>query len=109
MNMRGVIAFALLVVLAKGVEAGGVYGSLQIDGRAVAEGTQIALNCSGQVITSAVQKYGRYRVQAQAEGPCSFSVSGYAGAVTQVISYREATRYNLIITSHGNGYSLKRR
>ncbi len=109
MNMRGVIVLALLVVLMNDAKAGGIYGSLQLDSRAVAEGTQIALNCSGQIVTSAVQKYGRYRVQVNVEGPCSFSVSGYSGAVTHLISYREATRYNLIITRHGSGYSLKRR
>jgi len=118
MNMRGVIAFALLVMLVKGVEAGGIYGSLQIDGKAVAEGTKIELRCpppsKNQKLespegSSTVQKYGRYRVRVSTEGLCVFSVPEHPDAKINVISYKKATRYDLILSKKDGKYSLIRR
>ena len=101
--------FILVSALSTGVQAGKIYGSLQVKGKPVKEGTQIALECSGKSYEAQVKRYGRYSVRVRGEGGCSFSVAGFPGASTDVISYNDPTRYNFIIVRSGNGYSLKRR
>lgn len=101
--------FAVLMLATATVEAGRIYGSLQVDGQAAPVGTKVVINCSSKSNSTEVQKHGRYSVNVDIEGPCSLSVEGYAGASIKVVSYNEATRYNFILTRSGNGFSIKRK
>jgi len=105
---QSLVVFVVLMTAMATAEAGRIYGSLQIDGQAVAEGTQVVVNCSGKSYKTEVQKHGRYSVNVGKEGTCSFSVAGYAGVSTDVDSYKEATRYNFLIKRSGSKYSIKR-
>lgn len=109
MMRQGWIVFAVLMFVTATAEAGRIYGSLQVDGKAVKAGTKVALDCSGKSYTTTVQSHGRYSVNVSKEGPCSFSVAGFPGAATKVVSYNEATRYNFLLSRSGNGYSIKRK
>lgn len=109
MMRQGWIVFAVLMFVTATAEAGKIYGSLQVNGKAVAAGTQVKIKCGGKSYTTKVQNHGRYSVNVDKEGPCSFSVAGYAGATTEVVSYNEATRYNFLLAGSGNGYSMKRK
>lgn len=109
MNRGGVIVFAVLLAAMSTAEAGKIYGSLQVDGQAVAPGTQVNINCAGTTYSAAVGDHGRYSVHAEREGSCSISIVGYAGASAKIISYQEATRYNFLLTRSGNGYSMQRK
>jgi len=101
--------FAVFMFATATVEAGRIYGSLQLDGHAVPVGTQVVIDCSGESNTTKVQKHGRYSVIADMEGPCTLSVETYAGASIEVVSYDEATRYNFLLSRSGNGYIIQRR
>ena len=109
MNRGGTIMFAVLMVATSTVEAGKIYGSLQVDGQAVAPGTQVNISCAGTTYSAVVGDHGRYSVNVEREGACSLSIAGYAGASTKIISYQEATRYNFLLTRSGNGYSMQRK
>jgi len=108
MMRQSLVVFVVLMTAMATAEAGRIYGSLQIDGQAVPTGTQIVINCSGQSYPTKVQKHGRYSVNVNKQGTCSFSVAGYTGASTNVDSYNEATRYNFLIKRSGSSFSIKR-
>ena len=108
MNWQRIISFTILLLLTVTAEAGRVYGTLQVNGRAVAQGTQVTVNCSGQPYSTKVGKHGRYSVNVGKEGTCTISVEGYAGASTGLVSYKEATRYNFTIKSSGGAYAMER-
>jgi len=101
--------FAVFMFATTTVEAGRIYGSLQLDGQAVPVGTPVAINCPGESNTTEVQNHGRYSVNVDMEGPCTFSVEAYAGASIEVVSYNEATRYNFLLSRGGTGYIIQRR
>ncbi|WP_455208353.1 hypothetical protein [Kaarinaea lacus] len=109
MNRGGMVAFVLLLAATTAAEAGKIYGSLQVDGQAIAEGTQVSVNCAGTSYIGNVGNHGRYSVNVDREGPCVLSVNGFAGATTDVVSYNEATRYNFLLTRSGSGYNMERK
>lgn len=109
MMRQGWVMFAVLMFATATVEAGRIYGSVQVEGKAIAPGTQIMINCSNKSYTTKIHKYGRYSVNIDKEGLCSFSIAGYAGAANMVVSFNEVTRYNFLIRPSGNGYSLQRK
>jgi hypothetical protein len=109
MMRQSLVVFVVLMTAMATAEAGRIYGSLQIDGKAVPTGTEIVINCAGQSYTTKVQEHGRYSINVGKQGTCSFSVAGYAGASTDVDSYAEATRYNFLISRSGNSYRMKRK
>ncbi|MCI0505312.1 MAG: hypothetical protein L0Z73_04315 [Gammaproteobacteria bacterium] len=109
MNRQKLVVFVALLMTTAAAEAGKIYGSLRVDGQAIAPGTRIVLNCSGTTYTTEVEKHGGYSVNVSQEGPCSISVDGYAGASAEVVSYNEATRYNFLLSPSGNGYSMERK
>lgn len=109
MNRGGIITLVALLLAASAAEAGKIYGSLQIDGQAVIQGTRVSINCAGTDYTAEVGDHGRYSVNVEMEGPCSLSIAGYAGASAKIISYKEATRYNFLLTRSGNGYNMQRK
>ena len=90
-------------------EAGRIYGSLQIDGQAVAKGTKIVIDCSGKSDDTEVQEHGRYSLNVARQGTCTFSIDGYTGALIDIVSYAEATRYNFAISRNGNVFTVRRK
>ncbi|NOY62588.1 MAG: hypothetical protein GXP10_05425 [Gammaproteobacteria bacterium] len=108
MVRRSLLGFVMFMFAMGVAQAGKIYGTLQFNGQAVAQGTAVILKCSGQRYSALVGKHGRYTLNVRGEGPCSLTVGGYAGASARVVSYGEPTRYNFIISKNGNGYIIGR-
>jgi len=109
MNRLSLVVSPVLLLVAAGAHAGKIYGSLQVDGKAVPEGTQVQVNCSGRAYPPVkVGSHGRYSINIDQNGPCSLSVAGYAGASIQVISYDQPTRYNLLLKRDGDRFTMNR-
>ena len=109
MNRKSLAVFFVLLAASATAEAGKIYGSIQVNGKAVAKGTAVKLTCSGKSYPTEVGKHGRYSVNVDRNGPCSLSVTGYTGASIDVVSYSEATRYNFLLKNSGSGYSIQRK
>ena len=101
--------FVVIVTVMSSAEAGRIYGSLQLDGQAVAKATKIVITCSGTPFDEEVQEHGRYSINVAMQGTCTFSIEGYPGAKIDIVSYAEATRYNFAISRNGNIYTMKRK
>jgi len=100
--------FTILLLVTVTAEAGRIYGSLQVNGKAVAKGTTVNVNCSGTSYSAQVGSHGRYSVNVNQEGSCNLSIEGYSGASTNVVSYKEATRYNFALSGSGGSFSITR-
>lgn len=109
MKRQQLALFVVLVSVMASAEAGRIYGGLQIDGQAVAKGTKIVIDCSGTLYDTVVQEHGRYSLNIGRRGTCTFSIDGYTGALIDIVSYAEATRYNFAISRNGNIYTMKRK
>ena len=108
MNRQGLILFVLFMLATTTAEAGRIYGSLQVNGKAVSQGTTVVVNCGNKSFATQVGKHGRYSVNVNQEGSCTLLIEGYTGASTNVVSYKEATRYNFALSSSDSGFVMKR-
>ena len=106
---RSLFVFIVLMVVMVTAEAGKIYGSLQVDGKAVAVGTKIVVKCGSKTYSAKVEKYGRYNLYVDGEGRCSLEVVGHKGASIGIISYNEATRYDFTLNRSQSGYNIQRK
>ena len=109
MNRLGVIISVSLVLVTSIAEAGRVYGSLQVDGKAAPLGTELVFQCPDKSYPTTVGKHGRYSVSIGVEGACTLTVKGYENASIDIVSYKDATRYNFLLSRSGGVYKLVRK
>ncbi|MDD4856718.1 MAG: hypothetical protein PHD74_01285 [Candidatus Krumholzibacteria bacterium] len=126
--MRWIIIFSsaiLLVCLASSsASAGRIFGDIKLDGKPVAAGlaVKIALAppvsapgaksqpASAAVDTTVTDKFGSYKLTVKEAGKCILTLVYERQALTlEVFSYKEATRYDLIIEKKDGKLSLRRK
>lgn len=101
--------FLPLLLAPFALQAGPIYGSIFMDGRAVRGATVEILmgnNSQGKTVTL---DDGSYRVSVNADGRCTLVVTvNDVRAAADVISSGYAARYNFAIVKGGGGYELRR-
>jgi hypothetical protein len=116
---------ALLVSFAaSNVSAGRIFGDIKLDGKPVPAGltVKIALappaSAAGAkpqpappaVDTTVTDKFGSYKLTVKAEGKCIVTLMYEKQALTlEVFSYKDATRYDLVLEKKDGKLSLRRK
>jgi hypothetical protein len=91
------------------VLAGQVYGSITLDGKAVARAA-IQINCAGAVSSGSTADDGSYRIDVPQEGQCTLSMPDYPGASAAIFSVPDPNQYDFEIVRQPNGnHELRRR
>ncbi len=117
---RGLIVALVLCIwlAASNAVAGRLLGDIRMDGKPVAEGLRIRLaavaatpGAAPAIIDStATDKFGAYRLMAKAEGKCILTLVYEKQPVSlEVYSYKEATRYDLVLEKKDGKLSLRRK
>jgi hypothetical protein len=75
-----VLAF---LTLAAPLPAGQIFGTLTESGKAVAAGVEISIDCAGEQVKTATDKFGAYRLNPQKTGRCSLTLT-YKGQALSV-------------------------
>ena len=121
---RMVVSFVTLVLLAAPqAYAGKIFGDIKADGKPLPAGVVVRISkpvapdaktAPATADTTVTDKFGAYKLQVAEEGKCILSVVLPKGKETEtvelaVFSYKEATRYNLIVETVDGKRTLKRR
>jgi hypothetical protein len=125
--MKRIVA-ALLVLLvclaAANAHAGRIFGDIKMDGRPVQAGLMVTIapaapasapgdtakHSAAPADTTLTDKYGSYRLNVKKEGKCVLALVYEKKTLTlEVFSYKNATRYDLILEKKDGKLSLRRK
>ena len=125
MRWIGTILVCLSVCLmASSASAGRVFGDIKLDGKPVAAGLPVtidlvpAASAPGDTVkpapvradSTATDKFGSYKLTVKGEGKCLLTLSYEKQLLTlEVFSYKEATRYDLILEKKDGKLFLRRK
>jgi hypothetical protein len=120
-----IVSMALSICLAaSNASAGRIFGDIKLDGRPVPAGLAVKIavappaSASGTkpqpapaaVDTTLTDKFGSYKLTVKQEGKCILTLVYEKQALTlEVFSYKEATRYDLILEKTDGKLSLRRK
>ena len=122
--MRRFLGAALLLSLclsASGALAGRLLGDIRLDGKPVAAGLTVRLAAAAAagakpgaapavVDSTATDKFGAYKLMAKDEGKYVLTLVFEKQAVSlEVFSYKEPTRYDLVLEKKDGKLSLRRK
>ena len=108
----------LLSVLAAPALAGRIFGDIKMDGKPLPAGVIVRITqpLAAEAKTAAVadttltDKFGSYKLNVKEEGKCILTVAYEKQALELIVfSYKEATRYDLILEKKDGKLSLRRK
>lgn len=120
-----IVSMALLVCLAaSNVSAGRIFGDIKLDGKPVPAGTMVKIALAppasapgakpqpapAAVDTTITDKFGSYKLTVKQEGKCILTLLyGKQTLTLEVFSYKDATRYDLVLEKRDGKLSLRRK
>jgi len=125
--MRPLASLALILMLgllAGPASAGRLFGDIKLDGKPLGAGVPVKVTLAAPagapgaaakpaptVADSTVtDKFGSYKLTVKGEGKCVLTLIYEKRAVTlEVFSYKEATRYDLILEKKDGAFTLRRK
>jgi hypothetical protein len=125
--MRHIVFFAgalLICCAAPDAFAGRVFGDIKLDGKPVPAGLTVTIATALPPAapgarpkpvpvladTTATDKFGSYKLSVKGEGKCILTLVYEKQPVTlEVFSYKQATRYDLILEKKDGKLSLRRK
>ena len=108
--------FSLLLV--SPALAGKVFGDIKLDGKALPAGTPVWITqpltgdakTAARADSTATDKFGSFKLNVKAEGKCILTVVHEKQTLElPVFSYKEATRYDLILERKDGKLSIRRK
>jgi len=102
------IALALPVILA--AAAAEIHGTVSDNGRPVAKGVALKLDCGGTIASGRTDEFGGYSIKIAATGECTLSVDykNAAGSL-KVTVYEKPSRYDIDVRVDGDKLTLTRK
>jgi hypothetical protein len=125
--MRGFVMISLILwvgLAASSASAGRIFGDVKVNGKPVPPGIPVVIavvppakaegakNAPAPVMvdSTATDKFGSYKLTVKQEGKCILTILMEKQAPTlEVFSYKEATRYDLILEKKDGKLSIKRK
>ena len=108
----------LLALAAPPAFAGRIFGDIKMSGKPLADSVRVKITVplAAEAKTGATadstftDKFGSYKLTVKDEGKCSLAVSYDKQVATlEVFSYKEATRYDLILEKKDGKLSVRRK
>ena len=121
MRIRVLGALLLVTILATSAQAGRIFGDIKTDGKPIPEGVLVTLQPvvpadsqgkaeAAPIDTTTTDKVGSYKFMVKGEGKCKLSVVYDKQTVSiDVFSYKEATRYDLLLEKKDGKLTLRRK
>lgn len=123
--MRRLTIFTAALALGLGAadaSAGRIFGDIKLDGKPLPEGLLVTIavippaeagkpaGAPTPADTTTTDKFGSFKLNVKPEGKCALTLVYEKQPVTlEVFSYKEATRYDLILEKKDGKLSLKRK
>ena len=100
--------------------AGRIFGDIKMDGKPLPAGVPVTIHRPAaekskdtpppQVDSTATDKFGSYKLSVKEEGKCTLKIVYEKQTVTlEVFSYKDPTRYDLILEKKDGKLSLRRK
>ena len=101
--------------------AGRIFGDIKLDGKPLSAGVPVMIHHvpsdekkkdapPARADSTATDKFGSYKLLVKDEGKCTLTVVYEKQTVSlEVFSYKEATRYDLILEKKDGKFSLRRK
>src|SRR5215475_5632367 len=117
MRHRNVFFLVLLAGLVPSVAfAARIFGDIKMDGKPLPAGVPVIVarvpdkGAPVRADSTATDKFGAYKLTVKDEGKCTLTISFEKQTVAlEVFSYKEATRYDLILEKKDGKLSLRRK
>ena len=121
MRLRLSAAVIVIALGASSASAGRLFGDVKVGGKAASEGMLITVqaaakstdkekDASAPIDSVITDKVGSYKVMVKAEGKCTLTVHlGKKTAALEVFSYKEPTRYDLIVEEKDGKLTVRRK
>ena len=109
--MRKLLALAALCfAAASAAQAGEVFGTISENGKPVASGAALKLDCGDASAPGATDPFGAYSIRTAATGDCRLTLT-YKGASpsVKVTLFEKPTRYDLVVKEEGGKVTLTRK
>jgi hypothetical protein len=112
---------ALSCCFPAGAQAGRLFGDIRMDGKPLPAGVPVkiarlqpgedkAKPTSATADSTATDAYGAYKLMVKEQGKCVLSIRYEKQTATlEVFSYKEATRYDLVLEKKDGALSLRRK
>jgi hypothetical protein len=120
--IAGASLILFVCLAAANAHAGRIFGDIKMDGKPVAAGLAVTIypgppaSAPGDTVkrawmaTTHTDEFGSYKLNAKQEGKCVLTLVYEKKALTlEVFSYKNATRYDLILEKRDGKPSLRRK
>lgn len=121
MRLQLIAALLVVAVVATSASAGRLFGDVKLGGKPVPEGVLITVQAASKaskdekvpaapVDSVKTDKVGSYKVMVKSEGKCTLTVHmGKQVAALEVFSYKEPTRYDLMLEEKEGKLTVRRK
>jgi hypothetical protein len=118
MRLQWSAALIFIALAASSATAGRLFGDVKIAGKPAPEGTLITVQpapkpdekATGPIDSVMTDKVGSFKVVVKAEGKCTLTVHhAKKTAVLEVFSYKEPTRYDLLVEEKDGKLTVRRK
>lgn len=121
MRVRMSAALIVVAVAASNASAGRLFGDVKLGDKPAAEGILITVQAAAKpadkdkgasvpIDSVVTDKVGSFKVMVKEEGKCTLTVHvGKKTAVLEVFSYKEPTRYDLIVEEKDGKLTVRRK
>ena len=125
MRLRFIVpALLFLCIPLSNAWAGRIFGDIKMDGKPLPAGVPVMIRraaaekkdekkkdtTSGAVDSTSTDKFGSYKLSVKEEGKCTLEILYEKQKVSlEIFSYKEATRYDLILEKKEGKLSLRRK
>ena len=109
--MRKLTTAGLIGLLAAAsAGAAEVHGTISENGKPLAKGAAVKLECSGASASGSTDEFGGYSVKTTATGDCKLSVDYKGGSLSLPVTvYEKPSRYDLVVKTDGGKTTLARK
>lgn len=111
--MRKYRIFSIVVVLASlstAASAAEIFGTVSENGKPVAQGVALKLDCGSASATGATDQFGSYTLKTAGSGDCRITVTYKSASPSlKVALYEKPSRYDLVVKDEAGKISLARK
>jgi len=108
MKRMGVAVVGL--ALAAGLSAAEIHGTVSENGKPLAKGVAMKLDCAGTTATTSTDEFGGYSLKIAAGGQCTLSIEYKGGSASLGVAvFEKPSRYDLAVTEQAGKVSLARK
>jgi hypothetical protein len=98
------------LALAAGLSAAEIHGTVSENGKPIARGVALKLDCAGTTATASTDEFGGYSLKIAASGQCTLSIDYKGGTASLGVAvFEKPSRYDLAVTEQAGKISLSRK